>query len=222
MFEPYAAKAIVQHQWAAGTLSVWLTFRFPMNQLIKPLDTVWIVKVDGVVKAVASSAWQDAFTMLLSVNSITASPAEVKVKFDGPDSLLETTWHKNWEPWGYILSTDLTATFLPVGSIILWSGSIATIPTGWALCDGTLGTPNLTLKFILGACPAVPPGTNAAGVTHTHSFGGISHKHTLKAGTGVAAGTDFSSEVTDVIAGGTNSYAPSMPPYYALAYIMKL
>jgi hypothetical protein len=109
MFEPYAAKAIVQHSWVADTLSVWLTFRFPMNQLIKPLDTVWLVKVDGSVEAVTSSAWQDAFTMLLSVDSITSLPGEVKVSFDGPDSLLETTWHKNWEPWGYILSQDIGA-----------------------------------------------------------------------------------------------------------------
>lgn len=40
---------------------------------------------------------------------------------------------------------------IPVGGIILWSGSIASIPTGWALCNGSNGTPNLTDKFIIGA-----------------------------------------------------------------------
>lgn len=40
---------------------------------------------------------------------------------------------------------------IPVGGIIMWSGTIATIPTGWALCDGTNGTPNLLDRFIVGA-----------------------------------------------------------------------
>jgi len=39
----------------------------------------------------------------------------------------------------------------PTGGIIMWSGTIATIPTGWALCDGTSGTPDLRDKFVVGA-----------------------------------------------------------------------
>lgn len=40
---------------------------------------------------------------------------------------------------------------LPVGLITLWSGSIVSIPAGWTLCDGTLGTPDLRDRFIVGA-----------------------------------------------------------------------
>jgi len=42
---------------------------------------------------------------------------------------------------------------VPVGGIILWSGTVATIPTNWALCDGTLNSPGPDLrdKFIVGA-----------------------------------------------------------------------
>ena len=72
-----------------------------------PADTVWLVKVDDVIKAVSSSAWQDAYTMLLVVGSIASSPARVLVSFDGPDDNLEMTWHKNWQPWGYILSQNI-------------------------------------------------------------------------------------------------------------------
>jgi microcystin-dependent protein len=36
------------------------------------------------------------------------------------------------------------------GIICAWSGSINTIPPGWALCDGSGGTPNLRGRFILG------------------------------------------------------------------------
>lgn len=40
---------------------------------------------------------------------------------------------------------------IPVGGIIMWSGTLGGIPDGWALCDGTNGTPNLAGKFVLGA-----------------------------------------------------------------------
>ena len=38
----------------------------------------------------------------------------------------------------------------PIGAIVMWSGSIGSIPQGWALCNGTNGTPNLSGKFIVG------------------------------------------------------------------------
>ena len=54
---------------------------------------------------------------------------------------------------GNIVVSELTATrsfnLLPPGIIVAWGGS--TVPTGWALCDGTNGTPDLRNRFILGA-----------------------------------------------------------------------
>jgi hypothetical protein len=38
---------------------------------------------------------------------------------------------------------------IPVGGIIMWSGS--SVPIGWALCDGNNGTPDLTGRFVMGA-----------------------------------------------------------------------
>ena len=72
--------------------------------------------------------------------------------------------------WGNALNTnmDLLDTAvnkaMPTGGIIMWSGTIATIPTGWALCDGTNGTPNLTGKFIVHA-DADSSGTYNVGAT---------------------------------------------------------
>lgn len=40
---------------------------------------------------------------------------------------------------------------VPTGSIMMWSGAIADIPSGWALCNGQNGTPNLQARFIVGA-----------------------------------------------------------------------
>ena len=40
---------------------------------------------------------------------------------------------------------------IPIGGVILWNDLIANIPTGWQLCDGTNGTPDLRDKFVVGA-----------------------------------------------------------------------
>lgn len=48
------------------------------------------------------------------------------------------------------------------GMILLWSGSAGSIPTGWVLCDGNNGTPNLTDRFIVGAGASYAVG-NASG-----------------------------------------------------------
>ena len=40
---------------------------------------------------------------------------------------------------------------VPTGAIMMWSGTLNNIPTGWALCDGKNGTPNLQGRFIVGA-----------------------------------------------------------------------
>jgi len=40
---------------------------------------------------------------------------------------------------------------MPSGGIIMWSGSTGNIPTGWTLCDGTDGAPDLRNRFIAGA-----------------------------------------------------------------------
>ncbi len=98
---------------------------------------------------------------------------------------------------------------VPPGGIIMWSGLIAAIPAGWALCDGDNGTPNLTDRFVLHA-DADSGGTinvgdtggsntiaNANLPTHTHAITGST-------GDGGFANSDFK------------------PKYYALAYIMKL
>lgn len=49
----------------------------------------------------------------------------------------------------YSVSTD--ASSVPKGSIIPWYGDKANIPDGFALCDGTKGTPDLRNRFIVGS-----------------------------------------------------------------------
>ncbi|MBR57409.1 MAG: hypothetical protein CMH54_05045 [Myxococcales bacterium] len=103
------------------------------------------------------------------------------------------------------LQADIDAAGLPTGSIILWSGSVGSIPTGWGLCDGSDGTPDLRNRFVMGAGDSYSPG-NTGG-----SFGGPGVSKAYCAG----FGSNGVSVVTGVSHGNT-------PPYYALAYIMKL
>lgn len=46
---------------------------------------------------------------------------------------------------------SLLAARLPAGMITMWSGSISTVPAGWALCNGSNGTPDLRNRFVVGA-----------------------------------------------------------------------
>lgn len=55
------------------------------------------------------------------------------------------------------------------GMIMLWSGNVVDIPVGWALCDGTDGTPDFRGKFIVGAGGAYSPGDTGGAATHTHA-----------------------------------------------------
>lgn len=57
----------------------------------------------------------------------------------------------------------------PAGLIAMWAGLIANIPTGWALCDGLNGTPDLREKFIKGAAAGQNPGATGGSATHGHS-----------------------------------------------------
>jgi hypothetical protein len=70
------------------------------------------------------------------------------------------------------------------GMIMMWSGTIATIPTGWLLCNGSSGTPDLRNKFVIGAF-SDDSGTAKTTITGTSTQTGgskdaivVSHTHT--------------------------------------------
>lgn len=139
----------------------------------------------------------------------------------------------------------------------MWSGSIASIPTGWVICNGSSGTPDLRSRFVVGAGGTFAVGdtggnANAVVVAHTHtmnfnsSTASANHTHGpgsgstflngdgveqlkggpdlafSRTGTTAAAGADHVHAVngTTDSSGGSATNA-NLPPYYALAYIMK-
>jgi hypothetical protein len=162
-----------------------------------------------------------------------------------------------------IATTAFVQAALPSGVIVMWSGSIASIPSGWYLCNGSNGTPDLRNRFIVGAgdtyaVAATGGSANATLVSHTHtaSVSDPGHNHLLGLpGQYPVYGTDayrygyqspFSSwsgfrfvysnadpgydgysqtKTTDISVSnsteGSSATNANLPPYYALAYIMK-
>lgn len=150
-----------------------------------------------------------------------------------------------------------TPFIMPSGGIILWSGQISGIPSGWTLCDGTLGTPDLRSKFVIGAGSTYDPNNTGGATSHTHSTTVLSHSLTVsempahqhqEGGTNYTSSkygasnagptgsrrqgsttTNDTSALTSFEGGGqghahgaTTSTTGHLPPFYALAYIMKL
>lgn len=140
-----------------------------------------------------------------------------------------------------IKQSDLISTFnnltgvgvIPSGGIIMWHGTIASIPTGWFLCDGTNSTPDLRNQFVVcadadvsGVAKSTISGSAAqSGGSTTISINNMpAHTHNVTAfhtggGSGVSDGqsTSGTNQATSSAGSGT-AYTQ---PYYALAFIMK-
>ena len=137
------------------------------------------------------------------------------------------------------------------GMIMLWSGSSASIPSGWLLCDGSSSTPDLRNRFVVGATSTYAVGAtggsaDAIVVSHTHTATSVvtdpGHTHTLtpignttggSSGRAVAGANNVSQAVTiasettgitvatTINSTGSSGTNANLPPYYALCYIMK-
>lgn len=130
--------------------------------------------------------------------------------------------------------------FVQSGIICMWAGSVASIPSGWQLCNGTNGTPDLRDRFIMGAGSTYNPGDTGGISTHTHTEN--AHMHLVDPPNTTTTGSNYAASVTPGLSGAAwdhthnvniasfdSSYGSStinntttLPPYYALCYIMKL
>ena len=92
---------------------------------------------------------------------------------------------------------------IPSGGIIMWSGTVATIPSGWYLCDGSNGTPDLRDRFIVGAKQddAGVAKTNITG-SLTQSGDGTIPSHSHDAGTYSAASNGAHTHTSGIVSGG--------------------
>jgi hypothetical protein len=90
----------------------------------------------------------------------------------------------------------------PSGGIIMWSGSIASIPSGWLLCNGSSGTPDLRDRFIVGAGSTYAVNATGGSATYNLSTAQLpSHTHT-----GTTASVDINhSHGVNIQSGGTSN-----------------
>ena len=143
--------------------------------------------------------------------------------------------------------------FVPVGGIIMWSGT--TIPSGWALCDGTttingVPVPDLRGRFVLGKGQALGNPTMTAYAigqkggeethklipsempAHSHYYradqasvvmlGGQSGDNADSAGSGGFALVNPLNTASATQSMGGDAPHNNMPPYYVLAYIIRV
>lgn len=83
--------------------------------------------------------------------------------------------------------------YVPSGGIIMWSGSVASIPTGWFLCNGSNSTPDLRNRFVVGAGDTYAVGATGGADSVTLSAGQIpSHAHTFSATTNTTGAHEHS------------------------------
>jgi hypothetical protein len=190
--------------------------------------------------------------------SIHASTNHLEVTFADPDSYENNTFVIDTmsESTATNRSTELADTnfvhqVLPYGSIILWYGVTNDIPYGWALCDGSNGTPDLIDKFVVGAGNTYSPADTGGRLDtvlpeHTHDViepdNGVDnpgHKHQIYyySGTGGGEPTGTGNTPSPTATGYATEYAETgvtidntgvsdvattnLPPFYALCYIMK-
>lgn len=135
----------------------------------------------------------------------------------------------------------------PIGVIVQWSGTVNTVPDGWAVCDGTNGTLDLRDKFVLAAGEGHEVGetggseevtlTVAQMPEHNHieylpltGLQGSSYLVNDRDG-GTLAGRSINQDATTSGKGltrtstakeGSGEPHPNMPPYYALLFIQKI
>ena len=136
---------------------------------------------------------------------------------------------------------------LDAGLVMIWPFSIASIPAGWALCDGTNGTPDYRGMFLVGAGGAYTAGDTggAASTTPTitvnnhtltesqmpaHSHPVVSVGPPYENNTAGGSGGSFSNAAPTAATGGggahnhtaTSTAVPTLPPYKAVNFIIKL
>lgn len=165
-----------------------------------------------------------------------------------------------------MLDGQHAAQLAPAGIIVMWSGSIASVPAGWHLCDGSSGTPDLRDRFVVGAGSTYAVANTGGAVDHDHAitveghaltvpelpahnhamFANVANDSDLTGATSVAVKTTSApgeSEYGLSTGGATpatlgltastgdgtthahdasSGDASNLPPYFALAFIMKL
>ena len=134
---------------------------------------------------------------------------------------------------------------IPVGGIIMWSGSASNVPDGWKLCNGSYNTPDLRNRFIVGAGDEYGVGhtggqkqvtlTTNEMPRHYHEYVGDDQLRNIESGCSTLmrytstrydadsrTGGNYYSGVFGTSYAGSGQAHENRPPYYALCFIMRV
>ncbi|TLP41030.1 phage tail protein [Arcobacter arenosus] len=192
---------------------------------------------EGVKMALGLDSVENTSDLGKPISTLTQEALDLKSNSDHTHSLKTINEQSIWG------SGDLTIEGVPSGCILMWSGAITSIPSGWYLCDGTNGTPDLSDTFIMGTTTEADIGTtggSADAVVVKHSHTGSTntagnHTHTAFVGgnTYDSNGYGNSYSLSNTNSAGDHSHTvtidnagvdganKNLPPYMKLAYIMK-
>ena len=113
---------------------------------------------------------------------------------------------------------------IPTGGIILWSGAANAIPTGFVICDGNNSTPDLRNRFVVGAGDTYSVDGTGGATTDSINISTYTSNAAQQTGnvrrTDQGAGT-YMAFKTHAHQFSVQATIDTVPPYYALCYIMK-
>jgi hypothetical protein len=114
-----------------------------------------------------------------------------------------------------------SAARFPVGGIVLWAGLEIEIPTGWSLCDGLNGTPDLRSRFVLAAGYDAGTSQYVVGQSGGNAWvdaGGLNVMQSSNSGD-ATVGVDSNADGVTTQVMDRNHGHNYLPSFYALAYI---
>jgi len=123
---------------------------------------------------------------------------------------------------GQLATTAYVHNILPIGMILHWYGDIASIPYGYALCNGqTVGsytTPNLTDRFVIAAGPQHPQGSTGGSTTLTPTMQQAgAHSHGATTGATILAAEHLPAHKHNVtVSGAIASHSHNFTDVYAV------
>ena len=155
-----------------------------------------------------------------------ATPTAGDLWFKSDEASLKVRYNDgSSDQWVDCNPTSTAGSVIPIGVIVMWSGAEAAIPTGWALCNGSAGTPDLRDKFVIGAGSTYNPddfGGSADWSLPAHSHDITAYNGSDLNGDGVLGigGSQNLGTITTQSEGSGTGTGDNLPPYYALCYIM--
>jgi microcystin-dependent protein len=161
-----------------------------------------IATIDSGLSGVTAAWTANAATQQVQINNLTTAAyanSNVSAYLTTNTSTIKAPTQTYSDSSTNVATTAFVQSVLPRGAIIMWGGAANTIPTGWQLCNGSNGAPDLRDQFIVGAGNTYSPGATGGATsvslttnnlpTHSHSLSasgttdaGGGHTHTASTG----------------------------------------